>query len=238
MNLIPETGERALIVGMTGSGKTAFFTWLARRIVAAPIIIYDTKIEPKFAELPHSIIVETTEEIAQAVETGEHDYIVCRPGIELLNDPRELDARYLLHHYHHLQGLPCYIDEAYMFHVNSQAGPGLMALMTRGRSKGITTIVSSQRPSRISRFCITEINRAYIFRLQDKKDRVRIDDLIPDFSDLPIPGKHHFYFMEIGGDAEKPVLVAPVKLDAQAAQGYVDKEASAVPVSKKAGLWI
>lgn len=238
MNLIPETGERALIVGMTGSGKTAFFTWLARRIIAAPIIIYDTKIEPKFSELPHSIIVETPEEIADAVENGEHDYVVVRPGIELLNDPRELDRRFLLHHYHALQGLPCYIDEAYMFHVNSQAGPGLMALMTRGRSKGITTIVSSQRLSRISRFCITEINRAYIFRLQDKKDRVRIDDLIPDFSDLPIPGKHHFYFLEIGGDEEKPVLVAPVKLDSRTNQGYVDKEANAVPVSKKAGLWI
>ncbi len=236
MNLIPAQGERALIVGKTGQGKTAFFTWLARRIEAAPLIIYDTKIEPKFAALPNSRIAETVGDVSELIEEGESDYIVWRPGIEILDKPQSLD-QLLLWHYHSAQGLPVYIDEAYMFHVNSQAGPGLTALMTRGRSKGITTIVSSQRPSRISRFCITEIDKAYTFRLQDKKDRVRLDDLIEDYSEMPIPGKHHFYFYD-AGEMEKPVLMAPVKLDASVDQGYVDNEASPVPVSKKAGLWL
>lgn len=236
MQIIPEIGERALIVGKTGQGKTAFFTWMARRIEAAPLIIYDTKIEPKFAALPNSVIVETDNEMTEAVENGEHDYIVVRPALHMLDDPRALDGL-LLAHYHHAQGLPAYIDEAYMFHVNSQAGPGLTALMTRGRSKGITTIISSQRPSRISRFCITEIDKAYTFRLQDKKDRVRLDDLIEDYSKLPIPPKHHFYFYDTS-ETEIPVLCKPVKLDANINQGYVDTQASAVPVSKKVGLWI
>lgn len=236
MDLIPKTGERALIVGKTGQGKTAFFTWLARRITAAPLIIYDTKIEPKFAALPNAIITESESETAEAIDAGENDYIVIRPPVSILDDPRALD-QLLLWHYHNAQGLPAYIDEAYMFHVNSQAGPGLTALMTRGRSKGITTIVSSQRPSRISRFCITEIDKAFIFRLQDKKDRVRIDDLIEDFSQLPIPAKHHFYFMDVG-DMDAPQLFKPVKLDVAQNQGYVDVDASAVPVSRKSGIWL
>jgi DNA helicase HerA-like ATPase len=237
MELIPAQGERALIVGKTGQGKTAFFTWLARRIEAAPLLIYDTKIEPKFAALPNSRIAETVQDVAEAIDAGESDYIVWRPAIEILDKPQSLD-QLLLWHYHNAQGLPAYVDEAYMFHVNSQAGPGLTALMTRGRSKGITTIISSQRPSRISRFCITEIDKAFLFRLQDKKDRVRVDDLIEDFSDLPVPKKHHFYFFDAADDMEKPVLMAPVKLDASIDQGYVDNEASPVPVTKKAGLWL
>ena len=237
MNLIPAQGERALIVGKTGQGKTAFFTWMARRIEAAPLIIYDTKIEPKFSALPNSAMAETIGDVENLIDAGESDYIVWRPSIEILDKPQLLD-QLLLWHYHNAQGLPAYIDEAYMFHVNSQAGPGLTALMTRGRSKGITTIVSSQRPSRISRFCITEIDKAFLFRLQDKKDRVRVDDLIEDFSGLVVPRKHHFYFFDAADDMEKPQLMAPVKLDAAMDQGYVDKQANSVPVSKKAGLWL
>lgn len=237
MEIIPQQGERALIVGKTGQGKTAFFTWLARYIEAAPMLIYDTKIEPKFAALPNSRIAESVDDVSELIDAGETDYIVWRPGIEILDKPRELD-QLLLWHYHNAQGLPCYVDEAYMFHVNSQAGPGLTALMTRGRSKGITTLISSQRPSRISRFCITEIDKAFLFRLQDKKDRVRLDDLIEDFSALPVPKKHHFYFFDAADDMEKPVLMQPVKLDAQIDKGYTDTDASAVPVTKKAGLWL
>jgi hypothetical protein len=236
MDMIPKQGERALIVGKTGQGKTAFFTWLARRIEAAPMIIMDTKIEPKFVQLPNSRVAESVQDVAELIDSGEVDYIVWRPALEILDDPRSLD-QLLLWCYHNAQGLPVYIDEAYMFHVNSQAGPGLTALMTRGRSKGITTLISSQRPSRISRFCITEIDRAYVFRLQDKKDRVRLDDLISDYSDMAVPGKHHFYFYD-AGEMEIPVLMAPVKLDASIDQGYVDSDASPVPIAKKAGLWI
>ena len=237
MNIIPEAGERCLIVGQTGSGKTAFFTWLARYIKSAPIIIYDTKIEPKFAALPDSIVVETMQQASQAVEAGEHDYIVIRPAIHIANDPHALD-KMLLYHYHYFQGLPAYIDEAIGFHINSRAGPGLTAIMTRGRSKGITTILSSQVPKFISSFCLSEINKAFIFKLRDKRDRKKIDDVITDFSELPVALKHHFYFQDLGGDMDEPVLMSPVKLDHAIEQGYVDADANAVPVSKRARIWI
>lgn len=218
-SFIPEPGERALIVGQTGSGKTAFAIWLLQRIPHAPIIIYDTKIEPKFDKLLPNIVVEHVEQIPEALEDEKIDYIIVRPPAELLGEPRELDD-YLWFHYMHCHGVPAFIDELVTIQINGKAGKGLMSLMQRGRSKGITTIMCTQRPVRVDRSCVTEASKAYIFRLTDKADKKRLDDVIPNFSALANPPKHGFYFYETGED--HPVLMAPIKLDASLDTGYVD----------------
>lgn len=220
-SFIPEPGERALIVGQTGGGKTAFAVWLLVRIPTAPIFIYDTKEEEKFPNLPNSVIVETVEEMAKEYNNEKIDYIIVRPPVEILGEPERLDD-YLFYHYTHFRHSVAYIDEATTFHNNGRAFRGLIALFTRGRSRGISTIIASQRPRGLSRFAISESQKVYAFRLGDKDDRKRLGDVIPNFADLPIPPKHSFYFFESGEDA--PHLFAPVKLDARFDTGYVDKQ--------------
>lgn len=243
LNIIPQRGERALIVGRTGSGKTAFATWLLERIPDSPIFIYDTKIEPKFEALPNNIVIETFKNVHDILEENAHDYVIVRPGIHALNNPDYLDDM-LLWHYHNLQGFPAYLDEAYTFHsATGRSGPGLVALLTRGRSKGITTIISSQRPVMISRLCITEAQKVYAFLLRDKKDRVRLDDIMEDFSKLDKPPKHHFYYLDLS-DMENPLLMAPVNIDEKVKSGYVDQEPNASEAPEKpvnpapSGIWI
>lgn len=218
--LIPQEGERALIVGQTGSGKTAFAAWMLRRLAVSPVVIYDTKDEDKFRALVPNAVVETVPEMLAAVEDEAFDYVIVRPPVALLREPEALDD-YLMAHYEQLRRVPAYIDEAYTFHRNAQAGPGLIALLTRGRSRGITTIISTQRPAWLSRFCVTEAQRLYLFRLTDKADKKRIGDVVPEFADMPNPQKHGFYFFETG--EETPKLMTPVKLDPTLNVGYTDK---------------
>lgn len=218
-NIIPEQGEHAILIGQNGSGKTVLACFILMHIPQAPCLIYDTKIEPKFSKLPKSIIVSTMDEALTYKDDVSIDYIIIRPPVELMRDPMKLDD-YLWQHYLHFHYCPAYIDEAYTFHSRGQPGQGLIALLTRGRSKGISTIVSTQRPVLVSRFCITEAKKAYVLRISDKADKKRIDDLIPNFSEMPSPVRHGFYFFEVGMDS--PEMFAPISLDARFDTGYVD----------------
>lgn len=222
VNIIPEPGERALVVGQTGSGKSVFVIWLLQRIKRAPIYIYDTKDEPKFRMLPANVLVENMAEALKYKNDEKVDYVIVRPPVELMGEPKILDEM-LWFHYLNLQQCPAYIDEAYTFQINGRAGKGLIALLTRGRSKGITTIISSQRPVRLDRFCITEAQKIYVLAISDKADKKRLDDIIPNFSDLPKPSKHGFYFFEVGMD--NPVLFKAIELDRKFDTGYVDNGA-------------
>jgi hypothetical protein len=207
--VLPTEGEKLLIVGQNGSGKTAFAAWVLERIATAPTLIYDTKEETKFTALPKSRVAGDWDGVWEAMDDGESDFVIFRPPLEDLNDPERLDA-YLLDHYHSFPQVPAYIDEAYSFHKNSREGPGLTALFTRGRSRGITTIISSQRPARISRFCITEAQRVAAFRLMDRKDRQRLADVIPNFDRMEAPKPFHFHYFQAGDDY--PILYPPVPL--------------------------
>lgn len=222
-SFLPERGERGIIIGQTGSGKTAFSVWMLARIREAPIIIYDTKIEPKFDNLIPNRVVSSIEEMPEALEDETIDYIIVRPPEEVLGDPRQLDE-FLWWHYLHAKDVPAFIDEAVTFQVNSRAKRGLLSLMQRGRSKGITTIMCTQRPRGIDRSLLTEASKAYVFFIADMDDKKRINDVIPNFSKLPNPVKHGFYFY-LSGD-EHAELYRPIKLDAGMNTGYVDTSES------------
>lgn len=241
-DIIPKTGERALIVGATGSGKTGFACFILERLETVPIIIYDTKEENKFTALPGSIVVQSQGELEEALGNPEIDYIVYRPSLEITVDPDLLDDL-LLTHYHRYRETVAYIDEVYQFHKGGKCGPGLIGLLTRGRSRGITTIISTQRPSYLSRFCITESQKFYIFSLIDKQDKKRIGDVVPDFANLSDPVKFGFWYYHVGDDA--PKKYQPIKLAPEINKGYVDEQApvEVAPdlekvVTPKATMWI
>jgi len=218
--LLPLSGERVFVTGQTGSGKTAFIVWLLARMTQSPVMIYDTKEEDKYLTLPDSLLVSSQAEADDAFHNAEYDYIIVRPPVAETSEPEVMDA-YLLHHYEAYSNCVAVVDEAYQFHRGGRAFPGLIALMTRGRARGLTTIMCTQRPAWISKFLISESQKFYVFYLMLSDDRKRMDDIVPDFSTLPDPPKFGFYFLKAG--ERKATKYSGVKLDKMLNVGYTDE---------------
>lgn len=208
INIVPAHGERAFICGQTGSGKTAFAVWLLGYMPGT--LIYDTKEEGKFAALANSITVETMPEAYRALRENRYDYVILRPPVSVTIEPEQLDD--MLHfHYNNLRGCGAYLDEVFMFHNAGRVGPGLMAMLTRGRSRGITLTMSAQRPAWLSRFCLTESQKFFIFRLVDRADRLRLGEIIPGIARDFNPAPYHFQYFDFSLNG--PVNFLPVPLD-------------------------
>lgn len=216
---LPEKGERALTIGMTGSGKTAFSLWLMQMLPQTPVVIYDTKIEPKFDKMPNSAVAESWEKVRELADNLSVDYIIFRPNHYDLSEPDILDG-YLERHYFDLNHVPAYIDELLSFHRGGRAGPGLIALLTRGRSKGITTLMSTQRPSWISNFALTETDKFYLFFNSFEDDQKKLNKVIPGFKLLKPAKDYGHWFYDVRRQVTK--AMGKIKLDARFNTGYSD----------------
>lgn len=186
-------GKRALIAGMTGSGKTTAGIFLIQYVSDYPVYIFDTKIEESFKR-EFGKMAEVVDGISGYNPLkAKKPFVILRPDSREATDPELIDS-VLFNVHDKVEGCTIYIDEAYQLHNNGRPGPGLVGALTRGRSRKQTVIMNTQRPSWISRFCFTESDQFYIFRLGDKRDRQTLMQVIPDENILNIPPKYHFFF--------------------------------------------
>lgn len=213
--LLLDKGERGLLIGQTGSGKSQNAIFQLRNAKVWPIIIFDTKIEDAFFGVPDDS--ESLEVIESLSDFEKHsklprnkmpDFTLVRPGIDEMQDFELLDA-YSGIAYHKFGPVFLYYDELYNWHNNGRAGNNMLALLTRGRSKGKTWLGSTQRPCFISRFCFTESQKFYVHLLSDVRDKKTVENGIPNYSRLGNPPKYHFYHYEVGHH-DAPQLIAPV----------------------------
>lgn len=209
-------GERGLLVGKTGSGKTQNGLFHIQNTPLWPRLIFDTKIEDAFFSLPQG---DETLEVVQGLDKfisyanstkrqDMPDYLLIRPTAQEFVDPEMLDE-YMGVIYAKFGACFNFIDEVGNLHKNGRALPHLMNVLCRGRSRGKTTLMGTQRPAFISRSCLTESDRFYIHQLTDLKDRVRLADVVPDFDKMPKPPKYHFWHFA-HADHEQCELYKPV----------------------------
>ncbi|MCI0558350.1 MAG: type IV secretory system conjugative DNA transfer family protein [Nitrososphaera sp.] len=212
-SLIPKLGEHVIVCGQNGSGKTVAMHRLALSMLElGPVVVVDTKDEPRYMKT-HAKAVRAIEHTLSRSRARDKDpkIKVWKPDIETVASPELLDES-LNHLYRRLRRGTVVIDELYPFHSGGRAGPGLTALLTRGRSRGITVLMGSQRPAWVSRFVFTEAKHYWIYKLIDRQDRKRLAEVIPGFAIDEILPRFHFRYYCSSSDFEAPLLFSPLKV--------------------------
>lgn len=179
-----QSGDRAAIVGRSGQGKTvASIILLHKAVEQLPIIIFDTKGDLTRSKSGSRFLTFDREFPQASIYTRSRgmladnfsNVMIYRPDIQ------ELNAKYLDGVLMQIfrKGEPCtvYLDEVLDFHKGSHCGDGLTALLTRGRALGISTVVCTQRPARISLHILSEASWFCVFDLALDSDRKRMADV-------------------------------------------------------------
>jgi hypothetical protein len=185
MIAFPDDTQRLGIFGATGSGKTQAALWHLshRNYHEMPWVAYNTKSDASIDGIPYAREIQI-------------DEVPAEPGLFIVKPlPHQTDEVEA-----HLWaiwgrgGTGVYIDEGYAMGSNNQA---FRALLTQGRSKGIPMIVLSQRPVWLDRFVFSESEFLQAFRLQHRKDRAVMEELIPEKLER-LPAYHSWYYDALG----------------------------------------
>jgi hypothetical protein len=166
---LPNDQQQLLVLGQNGSGKSVAAVWhLAQK------------------DLENSqwvVINHKGDELIDAIPYAKHLKMDERPkkepGVYVYHPLAGTDDAAVseLLRWVYLRGdCGVFMDEGYMF---DPRDPALTALYTQGRAKHIPMITLSQRPSRISRFAVSEATFYQVFFLTDRRDRKLINEFIP-----------------------------------------------------------
>lgn len=201
--------DRAILIGATGTGKTL----LARFLVDDPAqpysVVYDTKglisspslQKPQDRWIGHKVYDDfdmLIEDQKRGIEKGvmEHPRIIYRPPVREERDKAAQDDFFWWVYDRWYTRL--YVDEAYSILGGTNPSDALQACLSRGRERGISTIISTQRPARIPVITMSESEHTYVFRLNAKRDRETAGELIDvdprSFHPSELKDHQFFYF--------------------------------------------
>jgi len=185
---LPGPGQRILILGRTGSGKTVAALWHLSK--------------QDFDVRPFTIVDYKGDANINAIENIEYilpsDEPPTEPGLYVMrmdpSDTPELE-QYLWNVWRDgNHGL--YIDEGYMVSSSRKPSAAFRAILTQGRSKNISVILNSQRPNWIDRFNVSESDYFQVFHLNDSDDRKTIQRFLPSEHSLEerLDSYHSVYY--------------------------------------------
>lgn len=195
-------GQRALLTGRTGTGKSTLARHMLRNMTQLVIIV-----DPKGDfDYPNSIIIRDPRDLS-AFRRSREKNLVYRPDPEFW-DMQNWDNFFKWAYM--FGNCVLYLDEVFAVMVNNQSPPWLKAILTRGRSLLITCIACTQRPFSIPVSLLSECEHRYMFGLSLLDDKKRMAELMPGNTIvngkevptvlLPLSGRHNFYYYDVYAD--------------------------------------
>lgn len=179
--------DRGVLIGATGSGKTFLGRYLVEDAEKPYSVVYDAKISDSIGEWDHKIITDFDE----LVESPERR-IIYRPNyIEAVN-PVEQDA--FFEWVYLRKNTRLFVDEAYAVTGGTNPSFHFQACLARGRERGISTLVATQRPHRIPLVTLSEAEHYWIFRLTLLNDRRRVEEITGITAEEQLDLKNHEFF--------------------------------------------
>lgn len=197
-NILPAEDDRAVLIGQTGTGKTFLAQYILQ--MRERVWVFDWK---GFIKWPTYQIVSTIKDLLET----EHPRVIFKPKE---NDLEDFD---LFNHFFkaaYLTGdLTVYVDEVTGVTKNQVIPRYYKALLVQGRERGIGVLSSTQRPSFIPGFVMSETEHTYCFFLKMGGDKEKVEDqtgiLAEDISKLP---KRHFIYSN-NFDTSPPITLKP-----------------------------
>jgi len=165
-------GQRAIVAGRTGSGKSVLGCWLIARS-PQHWIIFNPKHTRAYKGLDDSIVLKRFDAKTVLSKIKRHKFVILNlSGAEA--SPEFMDS--VLQWLHEkVTNVGVCVDELYTFHsASGRAGDGLIGWLTRGRELKQSFIGLTQRPAWISRFLFSEADFIGSMDLVLEDDRKRM----------------------------------------------------------------
>lgn len=204
-------GQRAIIAGRTGSGKTVLANWLIKRS-SQRWVIFNPKHTAGYNALPDVKVIDgfDARKIEKAVFKSRYVLLNFKPEE---SEPRFMDACIMWLH-NQFDNIGLCVDELYTLHDSGRPLPGLTAWLTRGRERKQSFVGLTQRPVWISRFCFSESDYIGGMALQLLDDRKAMMHCTGRAEYLKKLDSHYWLWYEVVTDGLTlygPVPLPPVQ---------------------------
>lgn len=197
VNIAPSIADRAVMVGMTGSGKTTLAYQLLR--VRPYVVVFDAK---GLIHWPGFFRYTEFNQLTQS----KFPRLIYAPNHKEITDTA-IHEKFFSWIYHR-ENTTVYVDEVYAITNKNELPHYYHAILTRGRELNISTFSSTQRPKMIPQVILSESEHYYIFRLLLPQDRQKMREILPISEVQQMRLKKHCFMY---GNAEG-TIVGPLKL--------------------------